>query len=172
MNIRKFSLLLILYLFISPMTFASLPSHSPDCSTAVFVDNVYSDFFQEFLWINREKVKKSVSEALLYWIVFQGELTLEYGYLELPPAEIILRNQLCNWLESKSLKSIETQSPDLVHWVNTYGMRVVEQIKKQSLDARKQLISKDKDLQRSYKEEIALKQHMDEIRKRVRKEHF
>src|SRR3989338_6688343 len=158
MELKKLSLISTLFMFtnvgISSQAYVTDAVTSPDCSQVVYVDNVFSDFFKNFMWVNRKAVVSSLSDQFLYWIVFQEELTQAYGYLETPPSELILRNQLFNYLGKKKTKTTLITDPDLIKWVNSYGKPIVDQIRQQSVDARNSLISKQKDLQLSTKEQL------------------
>lgn len=176
MWLKKLSLISILFMFMHGGTFSQAYTpdaiSSPDCSQVVYVDNVFSDFFKNFMWVNRKTVSTSLSEQFLYWIIFQEELTQAYGYLENPPAELILRNQLCNHLGKKNAKTVSMTDPDLIKWVNSYGKSIVDQIHQQSVDVRNSLISKQKQVRLSTKEQAVMQNHLKQIQTRVRKDYF
>ena len=175
-QIKKLSLIFILLMF----TFTLPPAHaytsstmeSPDCSKTVYVDNVFSDFFKNFIWHNRKVIPSALGDQILYWIIFQEELTQAYGYLENPPAEIILKNQLCNTLNKKSTKTVSIADADLIKWFSTYGKVIVDQVRQHSMDTRNSLISKQKDSQMSNKEQMAMQDHLRQIQTKVRKDYF
>jgi hypothetical protein len=173
MKFKKLNLTFIFVMFIFPFIplWGQTPS-SPDCRHSVNIDYAFSNFFKQAAWHHRKVLPKPTYEGLLYWLVFQEELTESYGYLEDPPVELILQNQLCHMLSSKKRNSIELENPIFVSWLQIRGQTLVTQLETQSLKSRKSLISKHNLTSDMQKELKSMAIYLSGIKQKIKKEHF
>jgi hypothetical protein len=145
---------------------------SPDCAVPVHLEPVFSQFFETFVWQNQDRISKDLKDALLYWTQFQGVLTNKYGHLDSPPAELILRNQLCHYLSKRNLRSIYAKDAELITWFQKNGNKVVDQIKNKSLELKKNLMLSVEQTRLSQQEALGLTEYLKSVKEKVMVEHF
>ncbi len=156
----------------APPKIVTIQEFTPDCASSVFLDMAYTNFFKKLSWLKVKHLGNALRDQVYYWGAFQDVMLNSFGTLENPPMEIILRNQLCHFLNKRKLRSTHIHDPLLLKWFKRNGKTIIKQLAHQSQLVKQKILKEFRENTENYKQSQGYRAYLNQVKKRVYEEQF